>query len=226
MIILTVKSTKNVGFLLAYNHCLGLKWEAHLGILWIKKINLPRDLPVFIHLFLHPSTNSWYLWHQSAIYRCWSINQPSFSFISQYFAYGFKCKPNGWNISSSWKGEITFLTICIVLWSGRPDWWRLSFPRCAPSLSHDEPYADSFWGAIDPPLGSPSGHHLKASLARAYLGYYRAEQRKPVLSGEHTLSLELSCLPDNILFSRAAKTEEISKSKRKSMDVGFIRLIE
>lgn len=47
-----------------------------------------------------------------------------------------------------------------------------------------------------------------------------------MVSGEHTFSLELSCLPDNILFSRAVTTEEISKSKGKSMDVGYIRLIE
>lgn len=66
------------------------------------------------------------------------------------------------------KAKLHYISDNTVLQSGRRGQQKLSFPWCALSMSHDELCADSSWWAIDPPLGSPSGHHLSASLARAY----------------------------------------------------------
>lgn len=131
------------------------------------------------HASVHPSSLGQGNWCQSAVCGSCrrSINHWSPSLGQSIFTSNcpsscgyLKLKWTLGGINIIWKGERDFwpLTLGCGATGGGGGGRELSFPCDGLGMSHDEPCADSLWWVIDPPLGSPSGRCLLASLARAY----------------------------------------------------------
>lgn len=134
------------------------------------------------HVPMHPSSLGQGNWCQSAVCGSCrrSINHWLPSLGKSIFtsncpsSYGYlKLKWTLGGINIIWKGERDFWPLTLGCGSAGGGWgggwgYELSFPCLGLGMSHDEPCADSLWWVIDPPLGSPSGRCLLASLARAY----------------------------------------------------------